>query len=308
MSHISHYKLLQSKLNCLEVELNQAVESDKEITTETEELETKLKDNADDFKQKKTDMEKAYAEELDEYNKQVKYLEELLKKKVEERESQLAYLGELNVCEKSHDELLGFNWSTLRKIANNGDKNEMNEFQYHKSVETSALVEVAQTALESIFVLADSTKDARSTVLARILEIREYIGRWKKVASNQQRTIMSLESENYRLNLIIKQCISNDEPMSENITRNVRDRCLSFINSTSVEDLIQGLKKYHQRQDNKIKLLKRKVNKLSHELSHLQVANDQTSDLIHHYLTMIHANSNRLLAYNPSRVPPPEEV
>lgn len=301
VSNISHLKLIESKFSVLAAELEVALKNRAEIDQESEELKIKLNENAEEFQQKRSDMERSFAEKLEEYGKQVRYFEEMLHKKIEERDSQLGYLRQLNINERIPEDLIGFNWDTLKRIASNGDKNDARDKQYQKAIETSVMAESAQIKLERLGHLLESTIDARRTVSNRVQQIRAHIKDWRELTTQQQKTIGLHESENYRLMLIVKQCISNDEPVSENITRNVRDKCHSFINSENDEELAQGLRKYHKRQANKIRLLRRQVNKLSNELSLLQVASDQTSDVIQHYLTMIHTSNSRLLSYNPSR-------
>lgn len=301
IAQIGHYKLLQAKLKSLEVDLKEADSYDKEITKETEELEAKIKENAADFEQKKAETEKMFTEKLDEYRKQVKYFEAQLAKRIEERDSQLAYLSELNICEVSHRDLVNFDWPTLKKLAGNGDKNDLREKQYEKAIETAKIAEVVRDKIKALFVILNSTEDIRCKVVNSILSVKEQIEQYKEVATAQQKTITGHEQENYRLTLIIKQCIAHNEPMSEFVTKNVRDKCHSFIKSENDDELIYGLKKYKKRQDNKATILKMKVIKLSQELSSIQVASDQTADLIQHYLTMIHTNSNRLLAEDPYR-------
>lgn len=301
LSHIEHYKLLQLKVNSLDFELREAMKCEANTDKEIVAAETKMRENFAEYEQKKADLVKEYGEKIDLFSKQVKYHEDVLAKKIEERQSQLAYLAELNVCEKSHQDLVGFDWLTMRKIAAKGGLDEVHGRQYQKTLETATIARSVQCKVDKLYVLLDSTRITRARVSDRMLEIEKVVKGCKDEISKQQAAMGVHESENYRLSLIIRQCISNNEPMSENISRNVRDKCHSFINSNNDSELVQGLEKYHRRQANRIKLLRLKAKKLSYDLSHLQVTSDQTADLIQHYLTMIHASNSRLLAYNPPR-------
>lgn len=114
---------------------------------------------------------------------------------------------------------------------------------------------------------------------------------WQAIEKDQDNRVNKLKTANERLNLLIKQCCN--EPVSGFTARNVREKCQSFLTSSSEQELWEGLKKYESRQRRVIKLLKHKESKLSKEYNLLEIAKDQTADDGLFYVSIIASSGNQ---------------
>lgn len=279
----SHQKVLNSRIRSLEHELEDVMTDSKSIDREFEQFNLKGYQLRTDFIRRKDEYMSEYERELEEYQKQLKLAQDKLEKKKEERKTLLDYLKDSGIFVKSFNDLQNFGWITLKQMAASNMNVEIVESQKRKAAEFSR---VSRIARDKMNILAQLLNDARMNQMQVNMKKEELISNlenWQRQNEQQQKQISKMESDHERLNLLIKQCGSTNEPMSEFIFKNVRAECQSFLNSKCPEELLNGLLKFKTRQERIIKLLKHKDIKLARETNSLTVASDQTADLMQYY-------------------------
>lgn len=291
----AHLEILKSRLTSLQGELDAALR-EREITKkELEALEAKRKSLRDEFEQRRNEIEEEYNNEVLEYQKQNRLAEEVLENKREERKALLEYLYNSHICERTYLETNNFDWPTLERIAHDNDRKATIDDQImQKATVLDSLNKKARARLNTLYELLTSTLVTKNRASNKLDEIKEYLKDWEEILAIQEKKIQKMQNDNERLNALIKQCASTNEPMSDYITKNVRAKCHSFLNSSCPEELLVGLSKFQARQARMIKLLKHKESKLSRETNHLQVAKDQTSDQMQYYLNIIQGGHYRV--------------
>jgi len=283
----AHLSILKHRVLSLRDELEVALNEKEALNKELEFFKIKWNSLESECKKRREELDTRYEEENQEFKRQIKLAEEVLERKEEERKALLNYLYESNICEKTPSDLRQFDWPILTKMAAEEQGMGLLEGQRQKASVLASVNQKARSRLSEMYDLFVSTVDSKNKTMSKMNEIKEYMKTWKETNIEQEKVIAKMQTENERLNLLIKQCALSDEPISESVTRNVRDKCHSFLNSTCQEDLLSGLKKYKMRQDNMIKLLKHKENKLARDTNLLEVARDQTADQMQYYLNII---------------------
>ena len=283
-----HLTILSKKVNSLQQELDKTFKEGKNI-------DDRIKKNLDGLNTinenrigRAKELAARYEAEINDYKSQIKLAEEVLGKKKEERQALLMYLQSLDLNGRSFDDLRNFDWDSLRKIAEDIHKpsEELVELQSKADI----LDESVQTAKQNLNELSDvltSTTIVKERLTKALGELRRHVNEWTKITTLQEKRISKTQSDNERLNILIRQCIANNEPMSEYITENVQAKCQAFVNSDNSQELLNGLRKFKSRQERIIKLLQYKENKLSSENNKLEVAKDQTHDQVKFYLNLI---------------------
>lgn len=296
----AHLDVLNSRIASLQKELENALREEEEIEKEMTALTTKRKKFEGDCKQRLRELETDYNSKNQEYQKQVKLAIEVLEKKKEERHALLEYLANCNICDRLPDDVRNLDWESLKVMANGTEKADGLEVQRSKALLLADLNQKARVRLDAMSELFSKTVTAKSRISNRIQELREFANSWSSMAESQEKKMAKMHTENERLNLLIKQCALTNEPMSEYVTKNVRAKYQSFLNSSCPKELLNGLKKFRTRQDSVIKLLKHKESILNRDTNQLQVATDQTADQMQYYLNIIQSNRDVNMNLGPS--------
>lgn len=286
----AHLNVLRDRLLTLKGELEIALREEEQIDGELEMFRVKGEQTFKENAQKKEELEANYINELQECQKQNRLAEDMLEKKKEERQSLLEYLYGLNLCQRSNDDVKNFDWVSMRKMVMLETKSEVLDENHKKLFFLTSLNQQAKAQLNDIFGLFKSTQLVKQRAKSKIEEIKEFVALWKKTKDEQEKKILKMQNDNERLNLLIKQCASNNEPISDFVTQNVRAKCQSFLHSRCPKELYNGLSKYRTRQDRIIKLLKHKENKLSRDTNLLKMATEQIVDHMQYYLNIINSN------------------
>jgi len=242
-------------------------------------------------------LESKYGDEIDEYLKQIKLAEEVLAKKKEERDAMIEYLITLNLTEHSHEELRSFDWNSLQRLVENLSKPSAEMLaQRNKASDLNELAEVAGKHLDEMIEQIASVEIVRDKLKSTIGTFQSYMNDWQKLKEDQEKRISKVQADSEKLNLLLRQCVASNEPLSEYVTKNVQAKCQSFVYSDpdSVE-LLDGLRKFKTRQDRIIELLRHKDSKLGSETNKLQVARDQTHDQLKFYVRLIEQQRNAAL-------------
>lgn len=279
----SHQKVLLSRIKSLQHELEDVILDGKSIDKEFELFKSKGNQLRADYIKKKDECRLVYDREVEEYQKQLTFSQEMLEKKKEERKALLNYLKDSGIFLNSFDDLQNFGWSTLKQMANSNINVEVIEAQKKKAAEFNRLSRVARDKMNILAPLLDDARMSQMQANMKKEELISNLENWKTQNEQQQKQIFKMQSDHERLNLLIKQCGSTNEHMSEFIFKNVRAECQSFLNSKCPKELFKGLLKFKERQERIIKLLKHKDIKLARETNSLTVASDQTADLMQYY-------------------------
>lgn len=292
----AHVQILKSRVESLECELVNSSRQINETESEIKHMQTRWDATSEDLKERNEELIARYNQEIDDINRQIQLSEDVLAKKRDERQALLNYLKEKNLCDATGLDLRDFDWGTLKKIVQGRDKSEIIFEQEQHARRLSDLNLKARENLGDLGELISSTatiKDDRNRTLDYI---KGFVEEWKRFHEEQEKKIVKLQSENERLNLLIRQCAASNEPMSEYVTKNVRAKCHSFLNSDNEQEMLSGLTKFKLRQERMIKLLKHKENKLTREINQLQVAKDQTHDQMLYYTNIITINKDLNIA------------
>lgn len=278
----SHLKILSSRVTTLQDELKIALQKGKQMDEKYQNLRNELASIDNNHQERVERLNLKFEEEANDYKKQIKLAEGMLEKKKEERDTLLDYLNSLDLTERKIEDIRDFDWSTLTKIAeslnkekNIGDKTQKAEYLAKLNQKARARVSELSELIESTLVVKQRSQQTYGN-------LNDHLKEWKKIQADQEKHIHKIQCENERINMLIKQCVVSNEPMSEFVTKNVQAKCQSFINSESPQELLKGLKKFKARQDRIIKLLQHKDNKLDSQINLLQVAKDQTHAHEHH--------------------------
>lgn len=299
LSARAHLDIIKSRIEYLNTELKQAVGINHDLIAEYELEIAKIEAAKEDGQTRFKELDSEYSREIQEYKKQVKLSEEMLTEKKKEREALLNYLNESNICDiKLNKDFRKLDWVNLKRVVTS-KKPDITYEQYKKSIEMSKLNEKFQSILSSINELHSSTVAVKDRRYAKVNELEGYINYWKDLNECQEKKISKMRSENDRLDILIKQCATN-EPLSEFVERNIRDKCHSFLASSTQEDLLNGLMKFKLRQERMIKLLKHKESKLTRDTNLLQVAKDQISDQELYYINLVESNRKNLNSSRPT--------
>lgn len=294
LSARAHLDIIKSRIEYLRNELKLAVEINHDLITEYESEIAKIEAAKEDGQTRFKELDLEYSGEIQEYKKQVKLSEEMLAEKKKEREALLNYLNESNIYDiKLNKDFRELDWINLKRIITS-KKPDITYEQYKKSIEMSKLNEKFQSILSSTNELHSSTVAVKDRRYAKVNELEGYLHFWKDLNECQEKKISKMRSENDRLDILIKQCATN-EPLSEFVEKNIRDKCHSFLASSTQEDLLNGLMKFKLRQERMIKLLKHKESKLTRDTNLLQVAKDQISDQELYYINLVEANRKKSL-------------
>lgn len=279
----AHRKVLNSRIRSLEYELEGVVAEGKDTDKEYEQFKLRGEQLKAELSSRIEELKSEFERELEEYQKQTKLAKEMLEKKKEERTVLLDYLNESGIYLKPFDNLQNFGWHTLKQIAASNNNVEIMETQKRKAAEFNRLSRIARDRMNVLAELLNSAKMSHMQANMKKEEMVANLENWKSQNESQKKQIAKMQSDHERLNLLIKQCASSNEPMSKFIFKNVRAECQSFLNSKCPKELLNGLTKFKTRQDRIIKLLKHKDIKLARETNLLRVATDQTSDLMQYY-------------------------
>lgn len=287
LSMKAHLNVLKSRFESLHHELESAVLAGNDVQKDLESLQLRWNSLAVEYDRRKEEIETEYDAEIQEYRKQIKLSEEMLEKKKEERKALLDYVHESHISEKIPDDFRNFDWESLHKMVLGHRRSDHIDRQKQKSEELASLNKKARLGVSEMFDLVPATINDRNRLASRIQEVKAFIKDWQEAQEHQEKKIVKMKNENERLALLIKQCAFGNEPVSDYVTKSVRAKCHSFLSSGSSEERLQGLIKYRMRQQRMIKLLKHQENRLAQETSRLQIAADQTSDLMMYYLNIL---------------------
>lgn len=292
LSAKSHLKVLQSRVLSLQNELELALNSEEIINREIEYSKSKLEEAQRDIYIRREKIEDEYRSEIQEYKKQNRLIEEMLDKKKEERRALLDYLYSLKMPIKLPEDLKSFDWTSLKKVMTNSRKNDLMEAQNIRATLLADRNSQMRALLKKIKDLFSSTQEVKFVNNESLEELKCRMVDWKETIEVQEKRISKMQVENERLSLLIKQCAHTNEPISEFMAKNVREKCHSFLNSNNPNELLEGLTRYKSRQERMIKLLKHKEMKLGQETNLLRIATDQTADQMQYYVNFIQTNNN----------------
>lgn len=291
LSARAHLKLIETRVSSYRDELQDALEEAAEIKKDFETYNLKNDELSKECSLKRQELENNYNEQIQEYHKQIKISEEMIIKEREKRQTLIDYfLSDLNISIKIPDDIKDFDWTALEKMASSTNLDDIIELQKNKATNLEEINGLANHKLNEMLEVLNTTILGKTKVRSRLEELIIMAQEWKQMIVTQEKKINKMREDNIRLNILVKQCVNVNEPMSKHVTDNVRAKCHSFMNSSTVEELINGLKKYKLRQDRIIKLLKHKENKLSRDINLLQVAKDRTADQMEYYKTIIKTN------------------
>lgn len=294
----AHIQILKSRVEILECELKNSSRQIESTESDLRHMQTRWNTTSDDLKERKDELIGRYNQEVDDYNRQIQLSEEVLAKKRDERQALLGYLKEKNICDSTGLDLRNFDWDTLRKIIQGRDKSEIIIEQEQQARKLSDLNLKARENLNDLSELVSSALLIKEDRNRTFDYVKGFVEDWKRFNEEQEKKIAKLQTENERLNLLIRQCAASNEPMSEYVTKNVRAKCHSFLNSDNPQELMTGLTRFKMRQERMIKLLKHKENKLTREINQLQVAKDQTHDQMLYYSNIITINRDLNMSVN----------
>lgn len=283
LSEEAHLKVLNSRFKSLEYELENVLIDGKNIDKDIEQFKLRGHQMKADIIAKKEQLKLKFDGEFEEYHQQIKLAKEMLGKKEEERKVLLEYLKNSGIYLKPFEDLQNFGWHTLKHIAASNKNIEVAETQKRKAAEFSRLSRIARDKMNTLAEVLNSAKMNQLEANMRQDEFMANLEDWKLRNESQLKQITKMQNDHERLNLLIRQCGSTDEPMSEFIFKNVRAECQSFLNTKCPKELLNGLRKFKTRQERIIKLLKHKDIKLARETNLLRVATDQTADLMQYY-------------------------
>lgn len=294
LSAIAHLEVIKARVTTLRKEFLDVAHTNHDLLVEIENTEGKLEAFQQDDQARRQDLESVYSNEIQEYNKQIKLNQDMFEKEKERRKALLSYLGESNIIELNLDRSLGmdFDWIYIERLISSKKVASVVDEKYRKAKELSQLNRKMQSRLLDASSLYSSTDEARKMRQSKVDEIKEYIRQWQGMSELQAKKIAKMEAENDRLDLLIKQCAATEQ-IDEFVERNVREKCHSFLESSSPEELLNGLMKFQLRQQRMIQLLKHKDNKLTRDTNLLQVAKDQTSDQEQYYSNLIQSRRVR---------------
>lgn len=282
-----HLQVIQRRISSLENELQLALRTEEFLKKELDFAKHKFESLTLELKQKSKESESNYIDELEEYRKQNKLIEEMLAKKKEERKVLLDYLYSSKICDKLPNELRDFDWEGLKNVFTVTKKGDFLESQRQKILLVVDLNKTMRNRLSKINQLFSSTLETKKRNTAYYEKLKQYNLGWKQTNESQEKKIIKMQLENERLNLLIKQCVLTNEPISEYVTKNLREKCHSFLNTSSPDELVNGLTKYRSRQERIIQVFKHKEMKLARENNQLQIARDSTADQMQYYSNTI---------------------
>lgn len=280
-----HLSIFKQRLSTLRLELDEALKTNEQFNREISYWKSRSSSIKDDIDRRQLELETSYARDSLEYNKQLELAKDMLSKKRAEKESLLNFLVQSKIFESHIVELKAFDWDSWKNLALTSARQTKLEHQVGSAEMLSSLNQKALSYLNMVNDLVHDTYTTKSKFTEELNKILNMNKEYAQIKEAQESKINKLESANERLNLLVKQCFS--EPTSGFIARNVREKCQSFLNSGTEQELIEGLKKYELRQRRVIKLLKHKENKLSREQNLLEIARDQTNDDGLYYMTLL---------------------
>lgn len=293
LSAKAHLRLIQSRLNCFKQELEAATFEAKSLEKDKEILVARRLALKEENMTRKKDLEQDYMEQIREYRRQIRVSEEMYTKESEKRRALLGYLQELNISIQMPEMATNFNWASLQEMAiKSEDKGHSLMEQNKKAEQLAQMNERARIRLNDIISFFQSTLDSKERYIKKVRELKEFEQEYEQMLKLQEQKILKLRGDNTRLNLLVKQCVQVNEPMSKHISDTVRAKCQSFLNSKTDEELINGLNKYKLRQERIIKLLRHKEKIVSRDINLLQVATDRTTDQTQYYLDLLKTNDH----------------
>lgn len=292
-----HLKILSSRIISLEKELKAALRDGRIADERKKNFQESLQTADANRLEKIQVLESKYGVEIDEYRKQIKLAEEVLARKKEERQAMIDYLTSLDLAERSHGELKNFDWTSLQRLTENIHKPSKEVLEKYNRVEDmNELSELARKHLDDINEQISSVEIVKDRFKSTVDSFREHLGNWNKMKESQEKRITKIQTDNEKLNLLLRQCVASNEPLSEYITKNVHAKCQSFVNcEPGSSELLDGLRKFKNRQDRIIELLRHQDAKLGNETNMLQVARDQTHDQLKFYVQLIERHRNTIL-------------
>lgn len=294
----AHLKILESRFETLRDELGATLRddnlADERFRTLHETLE-QIKSTRDEHI---SSVQRKYQLEIEDSKKNIKLAEEVLNKKKEERKALIDYLSSSDLLEHFLDDLRDFDWHSLEKITQSIQRRREKLFEKEKKAEILNDLNLrARERFQDLQELISSTTLAKERANQAQKQFLDNYQLWKSIKANQEKRIHRIKSDNERLNLLIRQCVAQNEPISEYITKNIHAKCQSFVHSENPEELKDGLMKFKRRQERIITLLKYKYNRLESDTNKLQVARDQTHDQLKYYNDIIserrHSYTNR---------------
>lgn len=251
----------------------------------------------DEFNQRLRELETKYRRDIDEITKQYSQAQEVMRKKEEERDTLLNILNQSNICDRLDKDLRGIDWPALKRVASRRQSSDKLEDQQKKALILAELILRARNNIEELGHALTDIKEIKLRFKSKLDQFIKSVNDTEELYMDQSQRFGKMQNDSERLRLLIKQCAITNEPMSDFVTKNVRAKCHSFLESDSIEDLKDGLVKFRDRQAKMITLLKHQENRLVRDCNLLKVAADQTNDQTKEYVRMKH-NGNAPLEYN----------
>lgn len=284
-----HLQILNNRVVSLEQELKVALKHGKENDEKIKALQDALDTITTNRNGRLEEMEIKFEAEQGECDRQIRLAEDVLSRKKEERLNLMSYLDGLELDENSFWELREFDWVTLEKLASNVHKpHDSLVEQQNKADSLNEAIQKVKQRMSELNELLVSTTFVRGRLTKSIDEVKAQHNHWDNVRELQKKRIDKIQVDNERLYTLIRQCVATNEPMSEFVSRNIKEKCQSFVKSENSQELLQGLMKFKSRQDRIINMLRYKDNKLGSETNKLQVAKDQTHDQVKFYTKLSH--------------------
>lgn len=287
-----HLRIIDQRLVMLDEEFQRADAEINEIELKRLDFESRFNLTKSDIEKKVHDSRKDLKSKVANYAHQVDTLSELLEKKRSERVFLLTRLLETKVLSNTHLDWIDFGWDSLQRMAHRGKNADSIEEQKKKASMLSNLCSRFRVKFNELSTVHREIKELRRRVLCQMDEVQECKNRWIALRGVQANKILRLESEHTKLSLLLRTCLLN-EPKSDYLTKNIRAKCQAFMSCADSQDLLDGLRKFVERQNKIIKLLRHKDSNMSRDISKLQVAKDQTADQMQYYTNVINRKQNR---------------
>ena len=284
----NHLIILKSRVKSLQEELEAAVRAGKVSDERIKALREGSNAIQANSLERLQELTTKFNAEIAEQQRQIQLSQDVLDKKKEERQALMSYLTGLDLEERSLEDLREFEWDSLQRIAENLHKPKEDLLvQNQKAERLKEVIQDTKSLLSRFNEAATSTSLVRDRFVGAFDVVKEQSENWSSSLSIQKDRMNKLQRDNERLNVLLRQCVTASENMTDYITKNVQAKCQSFLNCESPHELLDGLKKFKARQDKVIKILKHKDDTLGSETNRLEVAKDQTHDQLKFYLNLI---------------------
>lgn len=286
-----HLEKFKNRVQALQEDLTRAQSEAERLEKLLQYWQERKESQDGEFKNRVQDLETKYRREIDAYRRQIELSQEMLAKKEDDRCALLGILNQLNFCDKLDKNLKGVDWESLKKIAMKNKNTAKLVAQTEKAKELACLLQKAKVNVAELAHIRSVFNNLRSQFRAKLEAFKNSIQERESMNAEHEKQLSKMQIDSERLRLLIKQCAMSNEPMSDFVTKNVRAKCHSFLDSDRTEDLLKGLIKFKERQTKMITLLKHKENRLIRDCNLLKVAADQTMDHTQYYIDLAQSST-----------------